>query len=45
MYSSSIRYMNWSGVIDPAIAIIEKAPFLMGEKKRDIYNNVRRFLR
>jgi hypothetical protein len=38
--------MVWPGVIEPAIAIIEKAPFLSKEQKRDIfYNNAARFLR
>lgn len=38
--------MNWPGIIEPAIAIIEEAPFLNGEQKRDIfYNNAARFLR
>jgi uncharacterized protein len=38
--------MVWPGVIEPAIAIIEEAPFLSGEQKRDIfYNNAARFLR
>ncbi len=38
--------MNWPGVIEPAIAIIEEAPFLTEEQKRDIlYNNAARFLR
>lgn len=37
--------MMWPGVIEPAIAIIEEAPFLTGEQKRDIfYNNAARFL-
>lgn len=37
---------NWPGVIEPAIAIIEEAPFLSNEQKRDIfYNNAARFLR
>lgn len=36
----------WSGVIEPAMAIIEQAPFLSHEQKRDIlYNNAARFLR
>jgi uncharacterized protein len=38
--------MVWPGVIEPAIAIIEEAPFLSPEQKRDIfYNNAARFLR
>jgi hypothetical protein len=38
--------MNWPGVIEPAIAIVEEAPFLSEEQKRDIfYNNAARFLR
>jgi hypothetical protein len=38
--------MVWPGVIEPAIAIIEDAPFLSQEQKRDIfYNNAARFLR
>lgn len=38
--------MNWPGVIEPAIEIIEEAPFLTEEQKRDIlYNNAARFLR
>ena len=38
--------MNWPGIIEPAIAIIEEAPFLSEEQKRDIlYNNAARFLR
>jgi hypothetical protein len=38
--------MIWPGVIEPAIAIIEEAPFLNQEQKRDIlYNNAARFLR
>jgi uncharacterized protein len=38
--------MNWPGVIEPAIEIIEEAPFLSEEQKRDIfYNNAARFLR
>jgi uncharacterized protein len=37
---------DWPGVIEPAIAIIEEAPFLSAEQKRDIfYNNAARFLR
>jgi uncharacterized protein len=38
--------MNWPGIIEPAIAIVEEAPFLSAEQKRDIfYNNAARFLR
>ena len=38
--------MNWPGIIEPAIAIIEEAPFLSEKQKRDIfYNNAARFLR
>lgn len=38
--------MVWPGVIGPAIAIIEEAPFLSEEQKRDIlYHNAARFLR
>lgn len=38
--------MIWPGVIEPSIAIIEEAPFLSEEQKRDIlYNNAARFLR
>jgi predicted TIM-barrel fold metal-dependent hydrolase len=38
--------MVWPGVIEPAIAIVEEAPFLSEEQKRDIfYNNAARFLR
>ncbi len=38
--------MVWPGVIEPAIAVIEEAPFLSEEQKRDIlYNNATRFLR
>ena len=37
---------DWPGVIEPAIAIVEEAPFLTSEQKRDIfYNNAARFLR
>lgn len=44
MYGSD--QMNWPGVIEPAIAAIEEAPFLTDEQKRDIlYNNAARFLR
>ena len=38
--------MVWPGVIERAIAVIEKAPFLSPQQKRDIlYNNAARFLR
>ena len=38
--------MVWPGVIEPAIEIIEDAPFLTEEQKRDIlYNNAARCLR
>jgi predicted TIM-barrel fold metal-dependent hydrolase len=38
--------MVWPGLIEPAIAVIEEAPFLSEEQKRDIlYNNAARFLR
>jgi uncharacterized protein len=38
--------MVWPGVIERAIAVIEAAPFLSAEQKRDIfYNNAARFLR
>ena len=38
--------MNWPGVIERSIAIIEEAPFLTETQKRDIlYNNAARFLR
>jgi len=38
--------MIWPGVIEPAIASIENAPFLTAQQKRDIlYNNAARFLR
>ena len=37
---------NWPGIIEPAIAVIEDAPFLSQKQKRDIfYNNAARFLR
>lgn len=37
--------MIWPGVIEPAIAAIEDAPFLTAKQKRDIlYNNAARFL-
>ncbi len=38
--------MVWPGVIERSIAVIEEAPFLSDEQKRDIlYNNAARFLR
>ena len=38
--------MVWPGVIERAVAVIEEAPFLNDEQKRDIlYNNAARFLR
>jgi predicted TIM-barrel fold metal-dependent hydrolase len=38
--------MVWPGVIEPAIAVIEEAPFLSTEQKRAIlYDNAARFLR
>jgi uncharacterized protein len=38
--------MVWPGVIERSIAVIERAPFLGEEQKRDIlYNNAARFLR
>jgi predicted TIM-barrel fold metal-dependent hydrolase len=38
--------MVWPGTIERAIAVIEQAPFLSREQKRDIfYNNAARFLR
>ncbi len=38
--------MVWPGVIERSVAIIERAPFLSVEQKRDIlYNNAARFLR
>lgn len=38
--------MVWPGVIERGIAVIEEAPFLSDEQKRDIlYNNAARFLR
>jgi predicted TIM-barrel fold metal-dependent hydrolase len=39
-------HMVWPGVIERSIAVIEEAPFLSGDRKRDIlYNNAARFLR
>jgi uncharacterized protein len=44
MYGSD--QMVWPGVIERSIAVIEEAPFLNQEQKRDIlYNNAARFLR
>ena len=38
--------MVWPGVIERAVAVIEEAPFLTAQQKRDIlYNNAARFLR
>jgi uncharacterized protein len=38
--------MVWPGVIERSIAVIENAPFLSAQQKRDIlYNNAARFLR
>lgn len=38
--------MVWPGVLEPAVAMIEDAPFLTEAQKRDIlYNNAARFLR
>lgn len=38
--------MVWPGVIERSIAVIEEAPFLSEQEKRDIlYNNATRFLR
>jgi predicted TIM-barrel fold metal-dependent hydrolase len=38
--------MIWPGVIERAVAVIEEAPFLSEQMKRDIlYNNAERFLR
>ncbi len=38
--------MIWPGIIEPAIRVIEEAPFLTSAQKRDIlYNNAARFLR
>lgn len=37
---------DWPDVIEPAIVIVEEAPFLIAEQRRDIfYNNAARFLR
>lgn len=39
-------HMVWPGVIERSIAVIEEAPFLNEQQKRDIlYNNAARFLR
>lgn len=38
--------MVWPGTIERAITVIEEAPFLSEEQKRDIlYNNAAQFLR
>jgi predicted TIM-barrel fold metal-dependent hydrolase len=38
--------MVWPGVIERSVAVIEEAPFLNADRKRDIlYNNAARFLR
>lgn len=38
--------MNWPGIIEPAIAVIQEAPFLSEDQKRAIlYGNAARFLR
>jgi predicted TIM-barrel fold metal-dependent hydrolase len=38
--------LDWPGLIERSIAVIEEAPFLSEEQKRDIlYNNAARFLR
>ncbi len=38
--------MVWPGVIERAVAVINEAPFLRKEQKRNIlYNNAARFLR
>jgi uncharacterized protein len=38
--------MVWPGTIERAVAVIEEAPFLSAQQKRDIfYNNAARFLR
>jgi predicted TIM-barrel fold metal-dependent hydrolase len=38
--------LRWPGLIERSIAVIEEAPFLSEEQKRDIlYNNAARFLR
>ena len=39
-------HVIWPGVLEASIAIIEEAPVLTGQQKRDIlYNNAARFLR
>jgi uncharacterized protein len=39
-------HMVWPGVIERAVAVIEEAPFLTEQQKRDIfYSNAARFLR
>lgn len=38
--------MVWPGVMERSIAVIEEAPFLSEEQKRDVlYNDAARFLR
>ena len=38
--------MIWPGVIERSVEIIEEAPFLNAQQKRDImYNNAARFLK
>lgn len=38
--------MNWPGIMEPAIAVIQEAPFLSEDQKRAIlYGNAARFLR
>jgi hypothetical protein len=38
--------MVWPGTIERGIQVIEKAPFLSDDEKRDVlYNNAARFLR
>jgi predicted TIM-barrel fold metal-dependent hydrolase len=38
--------MVWPGVIERSVRVIEEAPFLTAQRKRDIlYNNAARFLR
>lgn len=49
-FSSRVMFgtdqMVWPGVIERSIAVIEAAPFLSDQQKRDIlYNNAARFLR
>jgi hypothetical protein len=44
MFSSD--QMNWPGLMEHAIAVVEEAPFLNDGQKRDIfYDNAARFLR